>query len=228
MTGSRRLIALVAALALLASPAVARADGDPASDILLGEDVFFPYAPKTAPRLSDALTGLLERTRSAGYPMKVALIESEGDLGANADLFGRPLDYANLLADELRTLRHGRAGGDDLHLLVVMPTGFSGSGLGDRVDEALGPVRIEAAAQSDGLARAAIEAVARLASVNGHSTPIPPEAKLALTARDESTNRSGPSVLPFVLPFGLVTIAIAIAGLVAARRRRQAERSDGM
>jgi hypothetical protein len=226
VTRSLRLIALVAALTLLASPAVARADGDPASDILLGEDVFFPYAPETAPRLSDALTGLLERTRSAGYPIKVALIESEGDLGANADLFGRPLDYANLLADELRTLRHGRAGDEELHLLVVMPSGFSGSGLGARVDEALEPVRIEAAAQSDGLARAAIEAVARLASVNGHSTPIPPEAKLALAPSDESTERSSPSVLPFVLPFGVVTIAIAFAGLIAARRRRQAERSD--
>lgn len=226
MTRSLRLIALVAALALLVSPAAARADGDPASDILLGEDVFFPYAPETAPRLSDALTGLLERTRSSGYPMKVALIEGEGDLGANADLFGRPLDYANLLADELRTLRHGQAGDEDLHLLVVMPSGFSGAGLGPRVDEALEPVRIEAAAQSDGLARAAIEAVARLASVNGHAIPIPPEAKLTLAPRDESTERSGPSVLLFVLPFALVTIAIAIAGLVAARRRRHAERSD--
>jgi hypothetical protein len=228
VTKSLRLVALVAALALLTFPAVARADGDPASDILLAQDVFFPYAPMTAPRLSDALTKLLERTRSSGYPMKVALIESEGDLGANADLFGRPLDYANLLAEELRTLRHGRPGDEELHLLVVMPVGFSGSGLGDRVDEALAPVRIEAAAQSDGLARAAIEAVARLASVNGHSTPIPPEAKLALAPRDESTERSSPSVLPFVLPFGVVTIASAIAGLVAARRRRQAERSDGL
>jgi hypothetical protein len=226
VTRSLRLIALVAALALLVSPAAARADGDPASDILLGEDVFFPYAPETAPRLSDALTGLLERTRSSGYPMKVALIEGEGDLGANADLFGRPLDYANLLADELRTLRHGQAGDEDLHLLVVMPSGFSGAGLGPRVDEALEPVRIEAAAQSDGLARAAIEAVARLASVNGHAIPIPPEANLTLAPRDESTERSGPSVLLFVLPFALVTIAIAIAGLVAARRRRHAERSD--
>jgi hypothetical protein len=219
-----RLIAVVTALALLACPAAARADGDPASDILLGQDAFFPYAPATAKRLSGALTGLLERTRKSGYPIKVALIESEGDLGANADLFGRPLEYANLLADELRTLRHGKDGGEDLHLLVVMPTGFSGAGLGARVDEALGPVRIESAAQSDGLARAAIEAVARLASVNGHPTPIPPEARLALAPRNESTKPSGSSVLPYVLPFGVITIAVAVASLVAARRRRAERR----
>ena len=67
--------------------------------------------------------------------------------------------------------------------------------------------------------------MARLASINGHPTPIPPEAKLALAPRHESTKRSGSSVLPFVLPFGVVTIAIAVGGLVAARRRRHAERS---
>ena len=218
-------IALLAALASLAYPGAARADGDPASDVLLVQDVFFPYAPKTAPRLGDALTRLLKRTRSAGYPLKVALIESPGDLGANANLFGQPRAYANLLAEELRTLRHGRPSEDDLHLLVIMPSGLSGAGLGERVDEALAPVRIEAAAQSDGLARAAIEAVARLASVNGHPTPIPPEAKLRLAARHESTKRSGTSVILFVLPFALVTIGIAIAGLVAARRERDAGRS---
>jgi hypothetical protein len=219
------LIALVAALALLASPAAARADGDPASDILLRQDAFFPYAPATAKRLSGALTRLLERTRRSGYPMKVALIQSEGDLGANADLFGEPLQYANLLADELRTLRHGNARNEELHLLVVMPTGFSGAGLGARVDEALNPVRIESAAQSDGLARAGIEAVARLASVNGYPTPIPPEARLALAPRNESTKRPGSSALPYVLPLGVVVITIAVSSLVAARRRRDERQS---
>jgi hypothetical protein len=220
VTGRSRLVAVVAAFALSAFPAAARADGDPASDVLLAQDVFLPYAPKTTPRLSDALTKLLERTRKAGYPVKVAVIESEGDLGANANLFGQPLEYANLLAEELRILRHGRAAAEELHLLVVMPAGFSGAGLGDRVDEALEPVRIQANAQSDGLARAAIEAVARLASVNGHSTPIPPEAKLALAPRDEPTKRSGTSVLPFVLPLVVVASALVVGGVATTRRRR--------
>ena len=223
MTRPLRLIAVVVALALTAFPAVARADGDPASGVLLAQDVFFPYAPPTAPRLRDALTGLLKRTRQAGYPMKVALVESPGDLGANGDLFGRPLEYANLLAEELRTLRHGKAAAEELHLLVVMPGGFSGVSLGDNVDQALAPVQIQADAQSDGLARAAIEAVARLASANGHPTSVPPEAKLPLAPRNESTKRSSPSVLPFVLPLAVIVIALAVTGLVAARRRRRAE-----
>lgn len=225
MTGPLRPAVLVVAFALLAFPAAAAADGDPASDVLLSQDAFLPYAPKTAPRLGNALTNLLKRTRQAGYPMKVALIESPGDLGANGTLFGRPLDYANLLAQELGTIRHGNKAGEELHLLVVMPAGFSGAGLGDRVDQALAPVRIQADAQSDGLARAAIEAVARLASANGHSTPIPPEAKLALAPRAQSTKRSGTSVLPFVLPLAVLTIALVVTGLVGARRRRRAEGS---
>jgi hypothetical protein len=224
MSRLSRLIALAAVLTLVAAPA-ARADGDPASDVLLQQDVFFPYAPATAERLSGALTRLLERTRQSGYPVKVALIQSEGDLGANSDLLGQPLQYANLLAQELRTLRHGTDRSEELHLLVVMPTGFSGAGLGPRVDEALGPVRIASAAQSDGLARAAIEAVARLASVNGLSTPIPPEATIPLKPRTESTERSGSSVLPYVLPFGVVVITLAIASLVGRRRARDEGRS---
>jgi hypothetical protein len=216
------LIALVAIIAALAAAPTARADGDPASDILLQDDVFFPYAPKTAPRLSGALTGLLVRTRQAGYAMKVALIASANDLGGNPDLFGRPREYANLLADELRTLRHGQPRTENLHLLVVMPAGFSGAGLGDRAGAALEGIRINTAAQSDGLAEAAIRAVARIATLNGHPTPTPPEASLALAPRHESTKRSGSSVLPYVLPLAVIVFGIVLAGRMAARREQQA------
>jgi GNAT superfamily N-acetyltransferase len=214
----RRLACLALALALLA-PATARADGDPASDVLLQDDVFFPYAPKTAPRLSGTLKSVLRRTRRAGYPMKVALIESANDLGAAADLFGQPQEYANVLSNELRTIRHGHAA-QSLHVLVVMPAGFSGTNLGDRVDEALAPIRIDAAAQSDGLARAAIEAVARIASANGHPMAIPAVAKLPLAPRHESTKRSGTSALPFLLPVAAIAVGLVVAGWLSRRRGR--------
>ena len=216
MSAAWPLIALVAALALLASPPAARADGDPASDVLLAQDVFFPYAPKTSPRLRQALTALLDRTRRAGFPFKVALIESPGDLGANADLFDHPILYAALLSRELRTLRHGKPADGAVHLLVVMPHQFGTAGLGDRTAATLAPVQIDAAAQSDGLARAALGAVARLASSHGHDTPIPPEAGLALAPRHESTKRPGRSVLPFVLP----VVLILLIGVLARRRSR--------
>src|SRR5204863_208458 len=79
--------------ALAAAPAPALADGDPASDFLLQQDSFYPYAPKTSGAMRKALDGLLKRTRQAGYPMKVALIESRSDLGAYPNLFSDPQRY---------------------------------------------------------------------------------------------------------------------------------------
>jgi hypothetical protein len=215
----KRLLCVLAALVLLTAPATAHADGDPASDVLLQDDVFFPYAPRTAPRLSEALTRLLARTRREGYPMKVALIESPNDLGVNSNLFYEPGAYGNLLSSELRTMRHGHVT-ETLHLLVVMPSGFSGTGLGDGVDAALAPVKIDTAAQSDGLARAAIEAVARIATSNGHPTPVPAVAKLPLAHRHESTARSGTSPLPFLLPIVVIAGGLVAAGWLTRRRSR--------
>ena len=42
----RHLIAAITALALLGVPAAARADGDPASDVLIGGRIFWPYSVK--------------------------------------------------------------------------------------------------------------------------------------------------------------------------------------
>ena len=45
---ARRFASLLTALLLAAAlvPAAASADGDPASDVLLGENVFYPYTPR--------------------------------------------------------------------------------------------------------------------------------------------------------------------------------------
>jgi len=220
----RRILPLCLA-ALLATAPAAHADGDPASDVLLKDDVFFPYAPPTLRRLEDSLTKVLRTARAAGYPMKVALIQSAGDLGAYPDMFNQPQNYANLLAGELPTNPHaqGAKAEGPPHLLIVMPGGFGGNNLGDRVDEALAPVAIDAAAQSDGLARAAISAVARLATINGHAVATPPEATLKLAARHESTKRSsGTSPLVFIAPVVLVLLGAGLAGRLAARRRGEA------
>ena len=220
----RRRVALLLALALLVTaPPAAQADGDPASDFLLQQDVFYPYAPKTDPRLRKALDGLLARVRKNGYPMKVALIQSASDLGASANLFNNPQNYANLLASELQTITHGQSKTEQLHLLVVFPSGFTGSGLGDKVDTALTGVNVDTEAQSDGLAQAALAAVAKLATANGVRTPVPPEANVKLAARKESTKRSGPNPLVFIAPVLLVVGAALLAGRLAARRDRQAE-----
>ena len=96
-----RRAALIAFTVLALAPAAALADGDPASDVLLAQDVYYPYAPKASKPLTTALDALLKRVRAAGYPMKVALVEAPSDLGAYPNLFGDTQNYANLLAKEI-------------------------------------------------------------------------------------------------------------------------------
>src|SRR3954468_3376868 len=184
----RRAALALAVLALL--PGAAFADGDPASDVLLAQDVYYPYAPKAATQLSGPLDTLLKRVRKAGYPMKVALIQTPADLGAYPNLFGDTQSYANLLAKEI-------AFNSRPHLLVVMPSGFAGDNLGPKVDSALRGITVDQEAKSDGLAKAALAAVARIATANGHATPVPPQAAAAVAASHASSNRSTPSLLVY-------------------------------
>jgi hypothetical protein len=213
-----RRIALLALCALVVCPAAARADGDPASDFLLQQDAYYPYAPKTSPPLRTALDGLLKRTRAAGYPMKVALIESAGDLGSYPQLLSDPQRYADLLAQELATITHGHTQADELHLLVVFPSGFAGSGLGGKVNQALAPVSVDAEAQADGLAQAALEGVARIATANGHRTPVPPEATAQPAPAGKGAKSSGPPAVVYVLPALLVVAAALFAARMVRRR----------
>jgi hypothetical protein len=207
-----RRAALLACVVLALLASAAWADGDPASDVLLAQDVYYPYAPKASPQLTKALNGLLKRVRSAGYPMKVALIQTPSDLGAYPNLFGDTQSYANLLAKEIAFNSHP-------HLLVVMPTGFGGNNLGDNVDSALRGIKVDDAAKSDGLTQAALVAVARIASANGHRTPVPPEAKVALASSSASSKRSTPSVLVYGGP--VLVALLAIGALIWVGRRRE-------
>jgi hypothetical protein len=213
-----RLIALAAAVALTAAPA-ALADGDPASDVLPGQDAFYPYSPPVSKPLVAALDKLLKQVRTAGYPMKVALIETAGDLGSYPQLFNDPQRYTDLLDSELPVNQHGKVT-EEIHLLVVMPSGFGGKNLGDKVDEALAPVKIDIEAQSDGLARAALEAVARIATVNGHKTEVPAESS-ASAGGDDGDDGGGASPVLFIV-IGVVLLGLAVAGFLVRRRRSDA------
>jgi hypothetical protein len=110
------LIALaVAALGASAAPA-ARADGDPASDVLYFQDVFLPYARPSADAAAQ-LTATVADANRAGFRIKVAVIQAEQDLGSVPSLFNRQDLYARFLGIELKSFYAQR-------LLVVMPAGF--------------------------------------------------------------------------------------------------------
>src|SRR5581483_4766273 len=106
----------IAAVVLASAPAVALADGDPASDVLLGQNVFLPYSP-ISPTMQRRLYAVCDASRRAGYPVRIALIAARSDLGVVPALFGRPQAYARFLSSELAGVVNGP-------VLVVLPDGF--------------------------------------------------------------------------------------------------------
>lgn len=215
----RRLAALLVALLLFTSgaaalPAAARADGDPASDILISQDVFYPYAPNTvAKELQTALDRQLVAAKQAGFPMKVALIAAVSDLGSVPQLFTDPQKYADLLTTEISFNTKPR-------VLVVLPAGLGGNNLGDDAGPALTDVTIEADVGADALARAAMQAVGALTKANGTPVPVPAVA-LEQGRAGDGPGDGGDGVSP-LLVFGLpVALVALLAGLAAARDRRR-------
>jgi hypothetical protein len=205
----RRLSAIVLAAALALLPATAaRADGDPASDVLLGQDNYLPYQPKVPTNVSDALSATLKKSRAAGYPLKVAVIATKNDLGSVPAYFARPQEYALFLQREISFNKPEP-------LLIVMPNGYGVANAGAAAGSAIGELEKPASASGDALGRAAIDASLALAKANGHDIPAP---KLPKAAGD-----GGGSTSP-VLVFGVPVILLAIGGGLAALRARQRER----
>jgi hypothetical protein len=161
-----RLAALLAAaaLALVVMPVGARADGDPASDVLLGENVFYPYSPTVSPAIQKSLNAETTAATRAHFPIKVALIASPVDLGVIPDLFGKPQKYAEFLDQEISFQTKQP-------LLVVMSTGYGVQGVSSAAASAAAALHKPAGTQSNDLAQAAIAAVAKLAGAAGHPLP---------------------------------------------------------
>src|SRR6201987_874364 len=84
--------------AVVLTPASARADGDPASDVLLGENVFYPYSPAVSAGLQKTLNAETAPAPRFHFPIKVALTPAPTDLGAIPALFDKPRQYADFLA----------------------------------------------------------------------------------------------------------------------------------
>ncbi len=113
----RALLALSLALAVLAwLPALAQADGDPGSDVLLNQNLFAYWDAKLSTSEQLKLAKLLDATTKAGDPVRVAIIAHPDDLGTVTPLWEKPQSYAEYLGTELSETYEGR-------LLVVMPAG---------------------------------------------------------------------------------------------------------
>ena len=201
------VLCTVALLAPCLAPATAGGDADPASDVLLTQSVFYPYSAQVSAQVQKTLNQATARARRAGFPIKVALIERPLDLGGVFELFGKPKAYAKFLDTEIsfRTLQP---------VLVVMPTGLGGSGLGSAATATLAALPPPPGRRPNALAQAAITDVTKLAAAAGHP--------ITAAASPTSATSGGPGAAPLVgIAIALVIIALAV---VTLRDRRRAAR----
>ena len=208
---ARRLASLLAAMLLVGAvaPALTLADGDPASDVLLGQNVYYPYSPTVPRAVQSKLGAETAAAKKAGLPIKVALIASPVDLGVIPELFNRPQDYAKFLDKEI-SFQHTQP------LLVVMAAGYGTQGAGARAAAAIGALPKPTGKTSTDLAQAATTAVAKLAAADGH--PIK-----GVPASTSGSSSGGSSTTPLLI--GLIVAAVLVAGALILLRRRQAPTS---
>jgi len=202
----RRVLVTAMLLVSLAVPSAVHANGDPAADVLLTQDAFFPYAPKVPEPVQAGLNDTLELLRKKGFPLKVAIIGSKNDLGAIPQFFGSPQPYADHLETEIAF--------DKLKpLLVVMPTGFGVAEAGPDAAKALEDIDTADARSGDSLGRTAIAATRALAEARGKPVPQP-----KLPPPEDAGGGTSPAV--YIVP----VLLLALGGGLAAIRARQLDK----
>lgn len=213
---ARAAAAAVVALAVVACavPSPARADGDPASDVLVSQRAFVAADAGASTSAQVQLERVLAAAATHGYPVRVALIGSATDLGSVTALWRRPQSYAHFLGLELSFAVHGP-------VLVVMPNGvglFTGRSLTAAEQSALAAAGRPSAAAD--LASRAVQTVARLARAAGH--PLPPAV---LTPAAAVTARPGSGTVPWIV-FAAGAVLIALAWTLSLRARPVGRHQD--
>ncbi len=200
----RAALLLLAALLIAAvGPLEARADGDPASDVLLGQNVYYPYSPAVSAALQKTLDADTAAAAKAGFRIKVALIGQPVDLGVIPSLFGQPQKYADFLDQEISFQAKQP-------LLVVMAAGFGAQGLPAAATAVIGQLTKPASGSTDDLAKAAIAAVPKIAAAAGHPLKNIPGA-----------GGSGSNTTRTAIIAVLILAALATAGALVGLRRRE-------
>lgn len=210
---------MLAVLALGALSPAARADGDPGSDVLVYQNLFVAADADMSIPQQVALGDLLTAAARGGFPIRVAVIAEQDDLGAITALWGKPAAYARFLGIELSLAYTQR-------LLVVMPDGFGfywqghQTAAADRVLD-----RLSVATGGNGLAMAAETAVRALAAASG--AWLPPAAKADGGGAGQGAHGSGnPAAtsassgvpVPLIMGILLAALAAGAVGVWLARR----------
>jgi cytochrome oxidase Cu insertion factor (SCO1/SenC/PrrC family)/thiol-disulfide isomerase/thioredoxin len=218
MRGRAQPLALIAVLALLAVaawPAAARADGDPGSDVLVYQSLFFNSDAGLTVPAQLQLDASLKAAARAGVPIRVAIIATPSDLGAVGALWRRPDAYARFLGLELSLGYKGR-------LLVVMPNGVGFNWPGHSSAPAQRALRgLVAPVGANGLAAMAQTAIRRVAAASGvtlaaASAPAPPSS--ASSSAPASPGASGAQSMDTMVAIVALALGLLAAVTVGARR----------
>ena len=197
------IVVLGTALALAAVP-LARADGDPASDVLYGSNLFPSYDSGISAANLEALKATLDDSKKAGYEIRVAVIAKPDDLGSVTSLWAKPTDYARFLGTELGIVYKNP-------LLVVMPSGVGYYHANHDSTAAYAALKTIRSGSGNQLAQAATDSVAALARQAGH--PFTPHIVAASSSSGSRT--------PLLIGVGAaVVIAGALIALGLFWRRR--------
>jgi hypothetical protein len=204
-----RLVCVALALSLVTGVASAPAqvaESDPASDVLLLRDVYYPYDPPVPSDQQGQLDSVVRQLRDQGVPLKVALISGPSDLGSKRAFLGRPGAYNAYLT---RNLDDGR----DKIVVTVMHDGIASSGATAAQARALQSVRPPQGGGGEALTRAALLAVTRLAEAGGQTVRVPTRA-----ASGEPLGSGGGSGTAW-LAFAPLLVGIALAAVLILKRR---------
>ena len=203
---TRRVLVLALVAATLAVPAAARADGDPASDFLITQQVFYPYYSNTPKTGLEPLKETVAAANKAGFRIRVAVITSPYDLGSLSALWQKPQPYCRFLSLELEFVYKGR-------LLVVTPNGYGYVEHTKPVPAKLALIRtVPIGKGTDALLLTANRAVRLLAS----------KARVKLGAvKASGGSGSGSSMDTIVIAIAAAVGAALVAGVELLRRRRR-------
>jgi hypothetical protein len=212
-TGFAACLLVAAVLVAALGAGMARADGDPASDYLIGQKAFLSYDAKIPRASQQKLLRAVESANAQGFPVKVALIWTSYDLGSVPQLFRNPRYYARFLDTEdsywLKT---------KTRLVVVMPNGL---GFAQWKHDPSAGYRtlagIKVSPTPSGMAKAATTAVVKLAAAAGIHVSTSGASSSSTTTDTQTGSGSGGRVE--ILVAVVAALALGVAARVLIRRR---------
>jgi hypothetical protein len=143
----------------------ARADGDPASDVLPTDSIYFPISAPSDDAWS-ALLNAVGAVYARGERIRVAVVATPDDLGAIPSLMNKPDDYARFRGQELAGFYVGP-------LLIAMPGGwgvYDGGRPVSAEDDVLSDISVNGSSV-DNLVRSAAAAVQGLEAAGALASP---------------------------------------------------------